>query len=68
MPGLYPGRTRHFHVKVQALNQPVLTTRLYFPDELANAGDGIFSAALLMDVQDSGQGQAGQFNFALEAG
>ena len=26
VPGLYPGRTRHIHVKVQAPNQPVLTT------------------------------------------
>jgi protocatechuate 3,4-dioxygenase beta subunit len=25
VPGLYPGRTRHFHVRVQAPNQPVLT-------------------------------------------
>jgi protocatechuate 3,4-dioxygenase beta subunit len=22
MPGLYPGRTRHYHVKVQASNRP----------------------------------------------
>ncbi len=32
VPGLYPGRTRHFHVKVQAPNQRILTTQLYFPD------------------------------------
>jgi protocatechuate 3,4-dioxygenase beta subunit len=30
MPGLYPGRTRHFHLKFQAPNQPVLTTQFYF--------------------------------------
>jgi protocatechuate 3,4-dioxygenase beta subunit len=33
VPGLYPGRTRHIHVKVQAPNQPILTTQLYFPGE-----------------------------------
>lgn len=33
VPGLYPGRTRHFHLKVQAPHQPVLTTQLYFPNE-----------------------------------
>src|SRR5688572_23026537 len=32
VPGLYPGRTRHIHVKVQAPNQRPLTTQLYFPD------------------------------------
>src|SRR5439155_4296235 len=31
MPGLYPGRTLHIHVKVQAPNGPVLTTQLFFP-------------------------------------
>jgi protocatechuate 3,4-dioxygenase beta subunit len=66
MPGLYPGRTRHFHVKVQAPNQPVLTTQLYFPDEPANATDGIFHPALVMDVQDTTAGKAATFNFVLE--
>ena len=31
MPAIYPGRTRHYHVKVQAPERPVLTTQLYFP-------------------------------------
>lgn len=65
MPGLYPGRTRHFHVKVQAPNQPILTTQLYFPGEAQNAGDGIFSSDLLMDVQDIAEGKLGTFNFVL---
>lgn len=68
VPGLYPGRTRHFHVKVQAANEPVLTTQLYFPDEPDNARDGIFSPALLIAVQASDTGQAGQFDFVLEVG
>jgi protocatechuate 3,4-dioxygenase beta subunit len=50
MPGLYPGRTRHLHVKVQARDGPVLTTQLYFPGEAANRQDGLFSSALLVSV------------------
>ena len=67
MPGLYPGRTRHIHVKAQAPNQPALTTQLYFPDEPRNSSDSIFSADLLMDVQGSGDGKAATFNFVLDA-
>jgi protocatechuate 3,4-dioxygenase beta subunit len=48
MPGLYPGRTRHLHVKVQAPGGPVLTTQLYFLGEAANERDGIFLPSLLM--------------------
>jgi protocatechuate 3,4-dioxygenase beta subunit len=65
VPGVYPGRTRHFHVKVQAPNQPVLTTQLYFPGEPGNATDRIFSQELLMDVQDAADGKTATFNFVL---
>jgi protocatechuate 3,4-dioxygenase beta subunit len=64
-PGLYPGRTRHIHVKVQAPNQPVLTTQLYFPNEPGNASDGIFHPALVMEEQDTAEGKAATFNFVL---
>jgi len=50
MPGLYPGRTRHYHVKVQARNRPVLTTQFYFPDEPQNRADAFFHRELLMQV------------------
>ena len=49
VPGLYPGRTRHFHVKFQAANQSVLTTQLYFPGEPDNERDGIFDAGASAD-------------------
>jgi protocatechuate 3,4-dioxygenase beta subunit len=68
VPGLYPGRTRHIHVKVQAPNQPVLTTQLYFPDEPGNIRDGIFLPELVMDVQDDGDSKAGSFDFVLNLG
>lgn len=65
VPGLYPGRTRHFHVKVQAPGQPVLTTQLYFPQEPANRGDRIFSPALVMKVRDESGGKLAHFDFVL---
>jgi protocatechuate 3,4-dioxygenase beta subunit len=67
VPGLYPGRTRHIHVKVQAPNQPVLTTQLYFPGETRNATDWIFKPELLLTVQDTSEGKAATFNFVLDS-
>jgi protocatechuate 3,4-dioxygenase beta subunit len=66
VPGLYPGRTRHFHVKVQAANQPVLTTQLYFPGEPANQTDRIFHQRLVMVVRDTPAGRVAAFNFVLD--
>ena len=68
VPGLYPGRTRHIHVKVQAPNQPVLTTQLYFPGEPRNNTDRIFRQALLLAVEDVADGKAATFNFVLNVG
>lgn len=53
-PGLYPGRTRHFHVKVRPPGGQVLTTQLYFPGEPANRTDGIYQPELEMTVSDTG--------------
>ena len=65
VPGLYPGRTRHYHLKVQAPNRPVLTTQLYFPNEAANRRDGIYRPELELDVQDGADGKVGRFNVVL---
>lgn len=67
VPGLYPGRTRHIHVKVQPPNRSILTTQLYFPGEARNASDGIYSAALLMTVVDGANGKEATFNFVVQA-
>jgi hypothetical protein len=64
VPGQYPGRTRHIHVKVQAPDGPVLTTQLYFPGEAANAGDGIFREELLLTMNGARQAS---FTFVLQA-
>jgi hypothetical protein len=67
VPGLYTGRTRHIHVKVQAPDGPVLTTQLYFPGEPANDRDGIFRPELLLGgVRDRGDTRQGSFTFVLE--
>jgi protocatechuate 3,4-dioxygenase beta subunit len=66
VPGLYPGRTRHFHVKVQAPNQRILTTQLYFPGERRNNTDRIFNPALLMAVKDATDSKIATFNFVLK--
>ena len=65
VPGIYTGRTRHIHVKVQRPGGDVLTTQLYFPDEPRNARDGIFRPELLLTVTDTGGGKAGSFTFVL---
>jgi protocatechuate 3,4-dioxygenase beta subunit len=66
VPGLYPGRTRHIHVKVQAPNGPLLTTQLYFPGEARNTTDGIFDPSLVLNVTDNSDGtQAATFNFVV---
>lgn len=54
VPGLYPGRTRHIHVKVQPPGGRVLTTQLYFPGEPGNRRDGLFSEALLLAPGEAG--------------
>ena len=69
VPGLYPGRTRHIHVKVQAPRQPVLTTQLYFPNERRNDRDRIFDPELLLrGIVDAPDGRQARFEFVLDAG
>lgn len=67
VPGLYPGRTRHIHVKVRAPGGPVVTTQLYLPDEPGNRRDGIFNPALVLrDMRQIGDGSLhATFTFVL---
>ena len=67
VPGLYPGRTRHIHVKAQAPGRRVLTTQLYFPREPRNRSDGIYDAALLLrNLRKGGAGWTASFDFVLD--
>ena len=66
VPGVYPARTRHFHVKVQAPQRRVLTTQLYFPGEPRNRSDGLFRPDLLMAVADGAAAKQAHFHFILD--
>ena len=66
VPGLYGGRTRHFHVKVGPPAGPVLTTQLYFPGEPRNARDGLFNPALLLQLDADGPGGEAAFGFVVD--
>jgi protocatechuate 3,4-dioxygenase beta subunit len=68
VPGRYPNRTRHFHVKVQAPGQSILTTQLYFPGEPSNARDWIFDDALVLDLRQEGAMKIGRYDFVLDVG
>lgn len=58
LPGEYPGRTLHIHVKVQAANGPILTTQLFFPAATGNQRDSIFDPKLLVSVLQPGTSSA----------
>jgi protocatechuate 3,4-dioxygenase beta subunit len=65
-PGNYPGRVRHYHVKVQAPGAPLLTTQLYFPDEPGNARDFLFRKELLIRTAKVADGLAARFDFVAD--
>jgi protocatechuate 3,4-dioxygenase beta subunit len=65
-PAVYVGRTRHYHVKVQAAGSRLLTTQLYFPDEPQNQRDNLFRRELLMKIASAGDGAAARFDFVLD--
>ncbi len=64
-PGLYPGRTRHIHVKVVAPEKLILTTQLYFPKEPRNASDRLFRNDLVLALDDSAKTKTARFDFVL---
>ena len=67
VPGIYPGRTRHIHVKVQAPGGRILTTQLYFPGEARNASDGIYRRECEISVREGADRREGTFTFVLNA-
>jgi protocatechuate 3,4-dioxygenase beta subunit len=66
VPGVYEGRTRHIHVKVQPKGGRILTTQLYFPGEAANRRDGLFRKELLIRTAKNAGALAGRFDFILD--
>ena len=67
VPGEYPGRARHIHVKVRAPGGRVLTTQLYFPDEPGNRSDGIYRRELTMQVARKGGQRDARYDFVVAA-
>jgi protocatechuate 3,4-dioxygenase beta subunit len=67
VPGLYPGRTEHIHVKVQAPNGQVITSQLFFPGVSQNDSDGIYNSSLLLAITETSDGLQGQYNFVVPA-
>lgn len=66
VPGLYPGRTKHIHVKVQPRGGSILTTQLYFPGVARNRSDSIFQSALVVrNWRKVGARRAARFDFVL---
>jgi protocatechuate 3,4-dioxygenase beta subunit len=63
VPGVYPGRTRHIHVKVHAPGTPILTSQLFFPGEVRNRSDWLFRRDLLVAVIDSSETMRARFDF-----
>ena len=70
IPGLYPGRTEHIHVKVNAPKGPVLTTQLFLPGVAGNSSDSIYNSQLLVqNLQNAGNGaMTAQFDFVVLSG
>jgi protocatechuate 3,4-dioxygenase beta subunit len=64
VPAPYRSRTRHYHVKVQRPNGPVLTTQLYFPDEPGNRRDRGFDQRLVMRLTEAG-GLVARYDFVV---
>lgn len=63
IPGYYPGRTRHIHVKVQPAGGRVLTTQLFFPGDPGNRRDALYSTWLRMRLSEDSR--AGTFAFVI---
>jgi protocatechuate 3,4-dioxygenase beta subunit len=66
-PGLYTGRTRHIHVKVEPPGGRALTTQLYFPGEPRNASDGIFTPATVVALSRGRPAWTASFDFVVRA-
>ena len=64
IPGLYPGRTEHIHVKV-TVNGKTYTSQLFFPGVAQNEGDSIYSSRMLVTLNTSTSPVSGTFTFVV---
>ncbi len=66
IPGEYPGRTPHIHVKLRAPGGSILTTQIFFPGNARNGTDPIFDRSLVVTM--SPDGSSGRIDFVIPAG
>ncbi len=67
VPGEYPGRTEHIHVKVTPAGGSTLTTQVYFPGTAANDSDGIYDPSLDLAITKDGDALIGTYTFVIGA-
>jgi protocatechuate 3,4-dioxygenase beta subunit len=65
VPGEYPGRTEHIHVKVTPPGGTTLTTQMYFPGTTRNDADGIYDPSLLLAITKAGDALVGTYTFVV---
>ena len=67
VPGQYPGRTEHIHLKIWNPDGKVaLISQLYLPGSKNNDSDGIYQPSTeIQDFGKSGSGYTGSFDFVL---
>lgn len=65
IPGDYPGRTPHIHVKLRAPGGKTLTTQIFFPGNAGNDSDPKSDRSLVIAM--STDGKSGQIDFVIPA-
>lgn len=68
IPGEYPGRTPHIHLKLRAPgNNQEITTQVFLPGIELNESDSIFNDLLVMEVvHDTQNEMRARFNFVID--
>lgn len=68
IPGQYPGRTEHIHVKITPPGGQTYTTQLYMPDSEANNGDRFYVTGMDLTVTSyDGSAMVATFDLVLPA-
>jgi protocatechuate 3,4-dioxygenase beta subunit len=65
VPGEYPGRTRHIHVKVKPPGGDELTSQLYLPNVAGNQSDPIFNKRNLVRLDHRKRTWRARFDFVV---
>ena len=67
VPGHYPGRTPHIHVKVKSRDgRSTLTTQLFMPGLATNKTDPIFRDELVVCMSSSSGAKSATFDFVID--